>query len=161
MSGRRVPLSSNQNAINSPFRAVAAAAAKQKRSYATIQREDSYGHPPPAKKQMLESHQPLRTPPRQHSTHSAAEGRVFTRKSNSAQPSAFERKCVAVREKPLQQPIAKTDKVSDEQWRRHHRREFPKFVFYFESVSEEVRIKCTKQVTALGAVSRFLGYIPS
>src|SRR3954465_14809026 len=90
MSGRRVPLSSNLNAVNSPFRAVAAAAAKQKRSYANEQREESYGHPPPAKKQMVESHKSLRTPPRQQPTQSSAEGRIFTRKPASSQPSAFE-----------------------------------------------------------------------
>lgn len=161
MSGRRAPLSSNPNAVNSPYRAVAAAAAaKQKRSYATTQREDSYGHPPPAKKQMLESHDTLRTPPRQQSTQSSAEGRVFTRKSNSTQPpTAFERKlaAVAVRHKTVQQPISKADKTSEEnletirQWQKHYRRNFPKFVFYFESVSEDIRLKCTKQVTALGA----------
>jgi regulatory subunit for Cdc7p protein kinase len=148
MSGRRVPLSSNPNAVNSPYHAVAAAASKQKRSYATIQREEAYGQPPPAKKQMLESHQTLKTPPRQQVPQSAAEGRVFTRKSN-AQPSAFERKLVA----------AKAEKASEEnletirQWQRHYRRVFPKFVFYFESIPEDVRLKYTKQVIALGAVS--------
>jgi regulatory subunit for Cdc7p protein kinase len=160
MSSRRVPLSSNPNAVNSPYRAVAAAAAsKQKRSHATIQREDAYGQPPPAKKQMLEVH-PLRTPPRQESTQSSAEGRVFTRKSNVPQPSAFERKLVAVREKPSQQIITKADKTSEEnletirQWQKHYRKIFPTFVFYFESISEDVRLKYTKQVIALGAVSR-------
>jgi regulatory subunit for Cdc7p protein kinase len=160
MSGRRAPLSSNPNAVNSPYRAVAAAAAaKQKRSYATIQREDSYGHPPPAKKQMLDSLQTLRTPPRQQSTQSSAEGRVFTRKSNTSRPTDFERKLVAAGERPVQQPITKAEKVSEEnletirQWQKHYRRSFPKFVFYFESVSEDVRLKCIKQVTTLGAVS--------
>ena len=160
MSGRRAPLSSNPNAINSPYRAVAAAAAtKQKRSYATVQREDSYGHPPPAKKQMLESHQALQTPPFPPSTKSSLEGRVFTRKSKTSQPTAFERKLVAVRERPVQQPVAKADKASDENletiraWQKHYRRSFPKFVFYFESVSEDVRLKCIQQVTTLGAVS--------
>jgi len=161
MSGRRVPLTSNPNAVNSPYRAVAAAVSKQKRSYATTQREEAYGQPPPAKKQMLESHQPLRTPPRQQSTQSSAEGRVFTRKSNAPQQSAFERKCVAVREKP-QQTITKAEKPSGEnletirQWQKHYRKIFPTFVFYFESfesIPEDVRLKYTKQVIALGAVS--------
>jgi regulatory subunit for Cdc7p protein kinase len=158
MSGRRVPLSSNPNAVNSPYRAVAAGASKQKRSYATVQREEAYGQQPPAKKQMFESHQPLRTPPRQQSTQSSAEGRVFTRKSNAPQQSAFERKCVAVREKP-QQIVTKAEKPSGEnldtirQWQKHYRKIFPTFVFYFESVPEEVRLKYTKQVIALGAVS--------
>lgn len=158
MSGRRVPLSSNPNAVNSPYRiGSTAAASKQKRSYATIQREDSYGHPPPAKKQMLDSyHRSLRTPPRQQSTQSSAEGRVFTRKSNTSQPSAFERKCVAVRERPTQQTVPKGDPATQEenrQWLKHWKRNFPKCVFYFESLPEDARLKCTKQVTALGAVS--------
>lgn len=160
-----MPLSSNPNAVNSPFRAVAAAAAKQKRSYATIQREDAYGQPPPAKKQMLDSHQALRTPPRQSSNHSSAEGRVFTRKPQNAQPSAFERKCVAVREKPVQNTAPKVDKVAEQnqetirQWQKHYRRNFPNYVFYFEGVSEEIRIKCTKQISILGAVRYLYSYL--
>lgn len=158
MSSRRVPLSSNPNAVNSPYRAVAAAASKQKRSYANIQREDTYGQPPPAKKQMLESHNVLRTPPRLHSTQSSVEGRVFTRKSNNSQPSAFERKCASVRERPLQQAVTKVEKSSEENldtirtWQKHYRKIFPTFVFYFESVTEDVHLKYTKQVVALGAV---------
>jgi regulatory subunit for Cdc7p protein kinase len=159
MSGRRVPLSSNPNAVNSPYRAVAAAAAsKQKRSHATAQREGSFEGQPPAKKQMLDPQ--ARTPPRQQPTQSSAEGRVFSRKSNASQPTAFERNCLAASQKSTQQAAAKmVDKTSDEglesirQWQRHIRRTFPRFVFYFESVSEDGRLKCTKQVTALGAVS--------
>ena len=158
MSSKRVPLTSNPNAVNSPYRAVAAAASKQKRSYATIQREEAYGQPPPAKKQMLENYQTIRTPPRQQINQNSVEGRVFTRKSNASQQSAFERKLVAVREKP-QQTVTKADKTAEEnldtirQWQKHYRKIFRTFVFYFESISEEVRIKYTKQVVALGAVS--------
>ena len=154
--------SSNPNAANSPYRAVAAAAAsKQKRSYATIQREESYGQAPPTKKQMLDSHQALKTPPRQPNTQLSAEGRVFTRKSNSSQQSVFERKLVAAREKerPAHQTVTKAEKTSEENlesikaWQKHTKRSFPKFVFYFESGSEDARHRCNKQVTALGAVS--------
>jgi len=163
MSGRRVPLSSNPNAANSPYRSGAGAvASKQKRSYANIQREDSYGQPPPGKKQMLEHRHPLKTPPRQHSTQSSAEGKVFTRKSNSSQQSAFERKLVSVREKPAQQTVSKADKVLEDdlrKWQKHYRSIFPKFVFYFESVPEDVRVKYAKQVTSLGAVSLYLSQI--
>jgi regulatory subunit for Cdc7p protein kinase len=161
MSTRRVPLSSNPNAANSPCRPAAVAVAKPKRSYATIQREEAYGQPPPAKKQIVEvSHGNLRTPPRQ-SASQAAEGRVFTRRS-TAQPTAFDRRLEAARVKPVQQVAAKVDKASEEnleklrQWQRHYRKVFPKFVFYFESISEDVRIRYTKQVTSLGAVSRCL-----
>lgn len=163
MSSRRVPLSSNPNAANSPYRSMAAAASKQKRSHATIQREESYGQPPPAKKQMLDTHQTLRTPPHQESTQSSAEGRVFTRKSNSSQQSVFERKLVAARERERerqsQQTVTKAERTSEENlesiraWQKHMKRSFPKFVFYFESGPEDSRQKCTKQVIALGAVS--------
>jgi regulatory subunit for Cdc7p protein kinase len=108
---------------------------------------------------MVDSRQALRTPPRHHSTHVQAEGRVFTRKSTTQQ-SAFERKCVvAAREKSAQQAVVKAERTSEEnletirQWQKHYRKIFPTFVFYFESVPEETRLKYTKQVTALGAVS--------
>jgi regulatory subunit for Cdc7p protein kinase len=160
MSSRRAPLLNNPNAINSPYRPSAAAPSKQKRSYANIQREDAYGQPPPAKKQMVESRQVLRTPPRHQSTHVQGEGRVFTRKSTTQQ-SAFERKCVvAAREKSAQQTAVKADKTTEEnlevirQWQKFYRKAFPTFVFYFESVPEETRLKYAKQVAALGAVSQ-------
>ena len=156
-----MPLLSNQNAVNSPFRAVAAAAAasKQKRSYATIQREESYGQPPPAKKQMLDSYQSLRTPPRQQSTQYVPEGRIFTRRSNALQPQAYDRGRVPAREKSTQQVVSRAVKTSEEDiesvlaWQKHYRKVFPKYVFYFETVSEDVRPKYAKQVISLGAVS--------
>src|SRR5687768_16196868 len=99
MSSRRVPLSSNPNAVNSPYRPSQATASRQKRSHANIQREDAYGQPPPAKKQMLDSQQVLRTPPRLQSTQSSFEGRILTRKSNSSIPSTFERRLGSTRER--------------------------------------------------------------
>ena len=166
MSGRRAPLSSNPNAVNSPYRAVtSAAAAKQKRSHATLQREDSYGGQPPTKKQMLDSQS--RTPPRQQPVPASAEGRVFARKSNATQPTAFERSCLAAGQKPSQQASSRrVERPTDEglesirQWQKHIRRTFPRFVFYFESVSEDGRLKCTKQVTALGAVGFWIWISP-
>jgi regulatory subunit for Cdc7p protein kinase len=158
MTARRVPLSSNPNAANSPYRAVTAAGTKPKRSYATIQREEAYGQPPPAKKQIVEvSQRNLRTPPRQ-STADSLEGHVFSRRAH-AQPTAFDRKLEAARRRPAQQAVAKADKVAEEnletirQWQRHYRKVFPKFVFYFESIADDTRMRYAKQVTALGAVS--------
>jgi len=166
MSSRRVPLQSNPNAVNSPYRAVAAAAAasKQKRSHATIQREESYGQPPPAKKQMLDVHT-TRTPPRQQNSHLSAEGRVFTRKSNASQPTAFERICLTTareRERASQQQLTRAAQIPEEnsenirQWQKHYRKIFPKFIFYFESVPEDIRLKYSKQVISLGAVGFIL-----
>lgn len=158
MSSRRQPLSTISNVANSPYRAVVSTTTKQKRSYANIQREDAYGQPPPAKKQMLDAHQQaLRTPPRQSVSQVSAEGRVFSRKS-AVQPSNIERKCVTVKaDRGSQQQITKAEKIPEEslesirQWQKHYRKNFPKFVFYFESISEDVRLKYTKQVLALGA----------
>jgi regulatory subunit for Cdc7p protein kinase len=83
---------------------------------------------------------------------------LFTRKSN-AQPSAFERKCVAASQKPIQQTSTKVEKLDEKglekiaQWRKQQKQTFPNFVFYFESVSEDARLKLTKQLVNLGAVS--------
>jgi regulatory subunit for Cdc7p protein kinase len=68
MSSRRGPLTNNPNVANSPLRGVSALAgyAKQKRSYATVQREETYGQPPPLKKQVLDNgvQRPVRSPSR-------------------------------------------------------------------------------------------------
>ncbi|PQE26906.1 g1 s regulator protein [Rutstroemia sp. NJR-2017a BVV2] len=158
MSTRRAPLQNNPNAANSPFRPVVSTTTKQKRSYANIQREESYGQPPPAKKQMLDSHsQVLRTPPRQTTAQLSTEGRVLTRKSTTTQPSHYEGKSATVRERGYQHYITKAERVPEEnlesirQWQKHYRKNFPKFVFYFESIPEDVRLKYTRQVLALGA----------
>jgi regulatory subunit for Cdc7p protein kinase len=63
------------------------------------------------------------------------------------------------RERPIQQTVTKAEKTSEENlesiraWQKHTKKSFPRFVFYFESGSEDARHKCTKQVIALGAVS--------
>ena len=159
MSSKRIPLSSNPNAANSPYRAVAtAAASKHKRSYATLQREESYGHPPPAKRQMLDNHQPLKTPSSQQ-FYSSFEERLVARKNNASHQLSTERHYTAVRDKSAQQQVTRAERAAEEDldsikaWRKHYRKNFPKFVFYFESIPEEIRLKCTKHVVALGAVS--------
>lgn len=155
---RRVPLSSNANAVNSPFRPTVGAVSKQKRSYANVQREEAYGQPPPAKKQMLDSFHVVKTPPRQQSTQNPTEGRVLVRKAIPSQHNSFERKGVTVRERS-QQTVVKAEKVSGQDlegikaWQKHYRKVFPTCVFYFESVPEDIRQKYTRKVLALGAVS--------
>ncbi|KAH0538002.1 hypothetical protein FGG08_005363 [Glutinoglossum americanum] len=152
MSTRRVPLSSNPNAANSPFRPQATAAGKRSRSYSSVQRELPYGQPPPLKKQMMEVDQSvLRTPPRQQPS------QVVFRKLANPQPGLFDRKSVTVRDRQMQQRGSKIDRTSREnletirQWQRHYRRVFPEYVFYFESIPEELRLKCSRQVLSLGA----------
>jgi regulatory subunit for Cdc7p protein kinase len=148
MSTRRVPLSSNPNAANSPFRSLNTATGKRSRSYSSVQRELPYGQPPPLKKQMVEVDQSaLRTPPRQQSSQ-----------------VAFSRRPTATRDRQLQQKGSKVDRASREnletirQWQRHYRRVFPEYVFYFESIPEELRLKCSRQVISLGSVCCYFIY---
>ncbi|KAI9772373.1 MAG: hypothetical protein M1835_006277 [Candelina submexicana] len=161
MSGRRAPLADLRNATNSPYRAVAVAS-KRSRSHSSVQRELPYGQAPPAKKQMVDiDRSNLRTPPRQQ-TLEDAEGRVFNKRPAGTQPTAFERKLHAARDSQSQRKAAalaaaRNEQVTTEnletvrQWQRHYRRVFPQYVFYFESLSEDARNKCSKQISALGA----------
>jgi regulatory subunit for Cdc7p protein kinase len=157
MASRRVPLSNINNAANSPLRNVAAAA-KRSRSYSSQQRDLPYGGAPPLKRQPAELEQSNpKTPTKLQSTQ-IPEGRVFTKKTNNAQPSAFEKKLVAARERPAQRQPQKQDRAVNEnletirQWQRHYRKVFPHFVFYFESIPEDTRTRCSKQIQVLGAV---------
>lgn len=164
MSSRRAPLANVPNATNSPYRGLV------KRSRLNIVQQDGQHGQPPLKKQMLEKEDvDPQTPPRRLPPQSA-EGRVFTRKNTNAQPTAFERKLVAARDRQLQLKASKNEKGVNEnqnhetikQWQRHYWKVFPQFVFYFESIPEDIRRECSRQVAGLGAVRVtliFNGYI--
>lgn len=146
MSSRRLPLTNNPNAANSPLRASnnLAALAKQKRSYATAQREEPYGQPPPMKKQALDASttRSIRSPsklPRAQQTGS---------RPNATRPQPRER---LVRPVTTSRPAHDAD-TEKEVWKKHHMAKFPKMVFYFESIPDDVRAKIIKRVTYLGAV---------
>ncbi|PYI36618.1 hypothetical protein BP00DRAFT_110841 [Aspergillus indologenus CBS 114.80] len=157
MSTRR-PLANVPNATNSPHRS-GLVPAKRLRAVST-QLDIPYGQPPP-KKQVVDGQDPeARSPTRPRtSALQNPDSKLFTRRTNNAQPSAFERKLVAVRDKERQsqQKVTRNDKPSAEtldamrQWQRHYRKAFPQFVFYFDSIPEDVRSKCSRQVLALGA----------
>ena len=119
------------------------AQAKQKRPYANVTREDVYGNPPPLKRQMLEAsaQRQLRSPTK-------------TVKASSI-PQRTTRP--VVRERPAQQqPRQQTHDDSNieriRQWQLEYQARFPKMVFYFESISEDLRVKLSKQAISLGAV---------
>ncbi|KAJ5090146.1 hypothetical protein N7532_008830 [Penicillium argentinense] len=155
MSTRR-PLANVPNATNSPHKA-GLLPAKRARS---TQMEVPYGQPPP-KKQVTDSFEPeSRSPSRAKSTvQQSTESRLFARRSNNANPSAFEKKLVAARDRERHPVVkgAKGEKPSADtldtirQWQRHYRKAFPQFVFYFDSIPEDVRRKFSSQVVALGA----------
>ncbi|CAG8153396.1 unnamed protein product [Penicillium olsonii] len=147
MATRR-PLANVPNATNSPHRAGLLPA---KRSRSTHM-EMPYGQPPP-KKQVMDG-MDYETGRSVISTTQNTDSKLFARRSNNATPSAFEKRLVAAREKE-RQPAAKPVKVENmdsiRQWQRHYRKAFPSFVFYFDSMPEEMRRKCSRQVIALGA----------
>lgn len=170
MSSRRVPLGNVPNAANSPFRSVAAATSKRSREQVEAQEDLPCDLQPRAKRQALEDGRTnLRTSPRKQTLQSA-EGRIFNRRPLNAQPTPFERKLLASAkenkvtqrveqkiEQRVQQKVERQGKASHEaledirQWQRHYKRSFPTFVFYFESLPEEVRMKCSKWIRSLGA----------
>ncbi|KAJ5776227.1 uncharacterized protein N7511_001238 [Penicillium nucicola] len=155
MATRR-PLANVPNATNSPHRSGPVPA---KRSRST-QMEMPYGQPPPKKQVMEAIENDGRSPSRSRSTTAQnTDSKLFARRSNNVAPSAFEKKLVAAREKERQPVVrtVKTEKTSADtmdtirQWQRHYRKAFPQFVFYFDSIPEDVRRKFSRQVIALGA----------
>lgn len=148
MSTRRVPLTTNTSLANSPLRASNALqqATKRIRSHAEMQREEAYGQPPPAKRQMIDhGTRALGSPTKQQQ-------RVV--RISSSRPSTSRQ--VVASEKPSQSHAYKpTDEEVENlrQWQAQIRSRFPKMVFYFESIPDEVRSKLSKQVTQLSAVS--------
>ncbi|ORY12879.1 Dfp1/Him1, central region-domain-containing protein [Clohesyomyces aquaticus] len=144
MANRRVPLANLQNATNSPFRATAVGG-KRQRSHASEQRDLPYGQPPPAKKQIVE-------------VDDAESRRHGLGRRSGAVPNAFQRKLEAVRDvKAVPRQAEKAQRQTNEnletirQWQRHYRKMFPQFVFYFESIPEDIRSKVSRQAHTLGA----------
>ncbi|EZF35190.1 hypothetical protein H109_03786 [Trichophyton interdigitale MR816] len=165
MTTRRAPLANVPNATNSPHRAVSTAtAATMKRTRPPGLPWDSAAAPPPLKKQVLDTADNVDARFSQRSLNQqqpqAGESKIFTRRTNT-QPTAFEKKLAAVRDKPKQQQnalkVSRNIKYCPEsvesvrQWQRHYRKVFPSYVFYFESIPEEVRKKYVRQIMSLGA----------
>lgn len=141
-SARRAPLSNNPNAANSPLRS--AAGPKVKRSHATVQREEQYGQPPPLKKQILEhgTQRAVRSPTSQSRTRPA---------HHAQRPRA--RAPQATAESTQHQRAQERDLAS---WQKQYRARFPRMVFYFDSVPDDVRTRLVKPIVYLGAVSHVL-----
>lgn len=148
---RRAPLSNLPNAVNSPVQQ-GSAAAKRSRSQSGVQREQ-----PPSKKQATES-SVLRTPRRSNAT---TVNDVERKATNNAAKKAVVRKRPAQQQQ--QQPAAPPPTFADvtaqkkqqtevTAWKKHYKKVFPTFVFYFDSVPPDVIIEAKKHLSALGAV---------
>ncbi len=153
MSSRRAPLTSNPNVANSPLRAPSTLNGypKQKRSYATVQREEAYGQPPPVKKQALENgSRAVRSPSKTAATATASRTHVLVQRGGAAR-STTSRDRVS-RAAPAAQSTRTGQEADTQVWRSHYKAKFPKMVFYFESIPDDVRAKLVKRVTYFGAV---------
>ena len=147
MATRRVPLANLQNATNSPLRATAVGG-KRQRSHASEQRDVLYGQPP-TKKPMIE-------------VDDAESRRTGLVRRSGAPTTALTRRLEAARDEKIQKPAPKavdrTQRATNEnldqirQWQKHYRTQFPRFVFYFESIPEDIKYKVWKQAYALGSV---------
>ncbi|KAK0884496.1 Cdc7p-Dbf4p kinase complex regulatory subunit [Friedmanniomyces endolithicus] len=165
MTSRRAPLASVPNAINSPFRNIAATNGKRARA----QLGDAGQDQPPAKRQQVieipdDDDDEENIDPRSRAGVLAGQLKLdepFSKRSNS-QPTAFDRKLAALRDKKptIQQPQAHErlqrapvadNSESVRQWQRHYRRQFPSFVIYFDGVSDDVRLKTVRHIQSLGA----------
>lgn len=154
-ANRRIPLGEVPNAANSPYRG-----APPKRSHDQLgaQEEFPWDLQPHPKRQATEADRLIRrtSPRRQGST--IVESRVFGKRTTNSQPTAFERQLLAAKHDPSHQRVERPKKSTQQtiegvkQWQEHYKRAFPKFVFYFENIPEDVRIKCSKYARNLGAV---------
>jgi regulatory subunit for Cdc7p protein kinase len=118
--------------------------AKKPRSHADALREEPYGQPPPAKRQMVE--RGVASPSRSRTTRTIAHrsaARATTRSTTAAHKTSH-----AASYHPTEEEM-----VNLKTWHAQIRSRFPKMVFYFESIPDEQRSKLAKQVGKLGAVS--------
>jgi regulatory subunit for Cdc7p protein kinase len=145
-TARRMPLADNPNIANSPMRA-AAAAGKLKRPYATLQREEQYGHPPP-KKQIVD-----------HGVHRAVSGKPAQAATSTQRTTTAKERAARLAQQQAQAHHVSAE-MELEKWRQYHRSRFPSMVFYFESISPEIHAKLVHRITKLGAVSSSFGVAP-
>lgn len=154
MTSKRLPLANNSNAVNSPFRTLNPVSGKRSRA-----QDPRDAGQPPLKKQVLEldhdENQQPRSLIRQSLASQEKDAQLFLKKPGNAPPTAFERKLAAARkpasaQKPQQRTADSLESIR--QWQRHYRKAFPQFVFYFESVPDDVRTKVSRQIQYLGAV---------
>ncbi|KAI1435409.1 hypothetical protein GGR50DRAFT_656430 [Xylaria sp. CBS 124048] len=155
MSSKRIPLSSNQNAANSPLRHVGL---KQKRTLAQIQREEPYGQPPPAKKLVIDAstQRVIKSPSQQPSQQPrAAKSQIpvqSRRPTNATHDVKLARDRSASHPQHATAGVGYTEKdIEDIQvWKNHHCVRFPKSLFYFDQIPNDVAHRLKRQIAALG-----------
>ena len=148
MASRRGPLTTNTNAANSPLRAPGTALAggtKPKRSLANALREETYGQPPPKKQALDNGSQRPRSPTK------VPRPQVMVQRDG---PTKASRNYTSTsRSSTVAKPV-QAEAIDKETWKNHFKAKFPKMVFYFESVPDDVRARLTRRIAYLGAVGR-------
>lgn len=147
MASRRAPLSNLPNATNSPYRA-AAAPFKRSRSHSNATQDAVYGQPPPLKKKIVEVQQTVPATPKK-----TARERELAHLGKLLGLGGGQRLAVPGKARQPQKPAVDESLDTLRQWQQHYRKAFPSYVFYFESVPEEFRRKCSRGIASLGAVS--------
>lgn len=158
---RRAPLTSLPNAVNSPFQITAAA--KRQRSLSVAHREP-YGQQPPQKKQIVEV--PVRTPVRQSNIDSRvnpSRRQAVRTRAVAGSPPAYNGVTNNNNQQLQRKAVAKItmeqgNLESVRAWQRHYRKVFPTYIFYFESLPDDVATKSQKQIQLLGAVCDAIFY---
>lgn len=152
MSTHRVPLANNLNAINSPRRATLAS--KRGR----LDHEDDIS--PPKKRQNIgQTAASFRRA--QKISVNEPEGRVFTERRDAPPRNQFSRKLLATQDgrsvpqarveaRPAE--LTGTNKEQVQNWKKHYRRVFPQFVFYFDGFPPDLSGRCKRMLLSLGAV---------
>ncbi|CAI6318845.1 unnamed protein product [Periconia digitata] len=143
MANRRVPLANLQHATNSPLRAPQVGG-KRQRSTASETREFAYGQPA-SKKHIIE----VDDADARRSGLVRRSGAPTTALTRKLQEARGELKAVPKQSDKTQR--ANNDMEQIRQWQRHYRKLFPTFVFYFESIPEDVKFKMIRQTLILGA----------
>ncbi|KAF4550050.1 Dfp1/Him1-like protein [Elsinoe fawcettii] len=161
MMNGRIPLASNQNAINSPYRGLAPVGGKRTRAQTEVNRESIQGQPP-AKRQVVDipndENAGVRTLTRQSQQMKDAEARMFARRQGGRHPTTLEAKLLAVKGGKVVQQQEKEDEQSRQaaeslnnvrQWQAHYKKAFRGFVFFFDNIPEETHRKisqCLRQL---------------
>ncbi|KAG8532834.1 uncharacterized protein KY384_002712 [Bacidia gigantensis] len=154
MTARRIPLGEVPNAANSPARQVISF--KRPRDHIEAQEKFAQDLQPKAKRQALDLTQaklrgsPTKAVYMREDSHSAKQPVI-------KQHTAFEKRLLAAKDAGTSERIQRTSKPPQEslegvrRWQHHYKKAFPQFVFYFESVPEDVRLKYSKTVRNLGS----------
>lgn len=154
MTTRRAPLANNPNAINSPSRPPVSL--KRPRPYDKAERDVDTTRSPTKKRLLLDTGT---VPLRKIHSRDDSDSRIFN--GRDGEPTPFHQKLVATKNErshgtthtvePRKEGHA-TDAETIKQWRRHYRRIFPQFVFYFENLPPDFCSRAKRQLRELDAV---------